>query len=522
MLISRGMIPIFPFRSQYAETHYKFRLPWSPLFRPWPEIFIDAPSLAVPGQTPPVYLVVKDADYFPVKIRSMQISLQFSGKILKQELDFDRSMEENLSFTPLSINWPDQPGLFKVNARIRVENARGKSREFLNANLPGLTAPPLHILRLEAALPYPSGWYAGEMHCHSDYSNDPVEYGAPLQVLQEAGASLGLGFVCVTDHSYDFYYNRRRYMERVDPEANFQAYRQAALRLNARKEALAPTLIPGEEVSCGNHLGENVHLLVPGHAEFIPGLGDGGRRWLNNRPDLEISDVLNRLDSLPGFAAHPRVRVGLLEKLIFRRGRWHEKDLEDSELGHRIGGLQFWNGSRGRDFSEGRAFWVQQLLRGRHLLPIAANDAHGDLNRNTGVKIPLVSLYQGRNHVFGKVRTVVRADNNSISGIQKGFREGEITCTDGPFLNLKLEENTLKLYGKTISEFSKFSKIHLFGARSGDKRESVLNSWEPGTFEFAEAIPLPSSLIYARAEAWTESRKLAITAAVFPGSTRGV
>src|SRR4029079_5405998 len=125
-------------------------------------------------------------------------------------------------------------GHVSVNARITVENRRGKARTFLNSNFPGLAPSPLGIRLLSAPLPYPEGWRGGEMHCHSDYSNDPVEYGAPLAVLQEAAHSLGMGFVLCTDHSYDFYYRKTRYMEATEPEANFAAYRAEALALNTR------------------------------------------------------------------------------------------------------------------------------------------------------------------------------------------------------------------------------------------------------------------------------------------------
>ena len=55
----------------YAETHYKFKRPWSPLYRRWPEIFIDGPSFCVPGISPVFYLVVKDGDLFPIRIRDL-------------------------------------------------------------------------------------------------------------------------------------------------------------------------------------------------------------------------------------------------------------------------------------------------------------------------------------------------------------------------------------------------------------------------------------------------------------------
>ena len=49
---------------RYAETHFKFRLPWSLLYRPWPEIIFDMPFQAVPGIEPTMWIVVRDADRF--------------------------------------------------------------------------------------------------------------------------------------------------------------------------------------------------------------------------------------------------------------------------------------------------------------------------------------------------------------------------------------------------------------------------------------------------------------------------
>src|SRR5690606_35553416 len=148
----------------------------------------------------------------------------------------------------------------------------------------------------------------------------------------------------------------------------------------------------------------NVHLLTFGHGEFLPGLGDGGRRWLDNRPDLQVEAVLERLQGTPAFAAHPQARIGWLARQIFRRGRWEFDDV----LRHpALRGLQFWNGHRGADFRDGYALWRRAMAAGKPFLPIGANDAHGDLNLNRGVKTPLFNLYQSRKHVFGRVRTLV-------------------------------------------------------------------------------------------------------------------
>lgn len=504
-----------PFLLPYAETHYKFKLPWSPLHKPWPEIFVDGPSFCIPGVKPVFYLAVKDADLFPIKVREIEILIQGDGQTRKIVLPLELPLSENLIFLPLDLDFSGLSGSLKLNGRITVEKASGERRIFLNANFPGISPSPLHITLLSSPLPYPAGWHAGELHCHSDYSNDPVEFGAPLKVLQEAGKALGMGYVVCTDHSYDFYYNRKRYMERIDPEANFQAYRREALELN-RLDGQAPILIPGEEVSCGNHLGENVHLLVAGHEGFLPGLGDGGRRWLNNKPDLRIQEVLERLEGTPCFAAHPRSRIGSVERFLFRRGMWHAKDLDSAG---EIQGLQFWNGHRGTDFMEGRSFWVQQLLRGKRLSPIGANDAHGDLNRNIGVKTPLFSLYHSRKHVFGNVRTVVRSEGKTLGSIKLGLASGRLFCTDGPFLDLRQVAEGLRLEGTSSDDYGGLRKVTVLAGKKGEAREFPVREWnweKDGPSGFSETLDIPAGASYVRAEANTHGNRFALTAPVFP------
>ncbi|MDB5105792.1 MAG: hypothetical protein JWP91_3481 [Fibrobacteres bacterium] len=515
------MNKFFPLSLPYAETHYKFKLPWSPLHKRWPEVFLDGPSFCVPGVKPVFYLVLKDADYFPVRVREIELLIQGVGQSRKIRLDLDRDVSENLIFIPLEIDFSGLQGKLSINGRIRVETSKGKSRSFLNSNFPGLPPSPLHLHVLAESLPYPADWHGGELHCHSDYSNDPVEFGAPLSVLQEAGRALGMGYVVCTDHSYDFYYDKRRYMERTDPEENFRNYRAEALELNRLNVPSGGTvLIPGEEVSCGNHLGENVHLLVAGHGDFLPGLGDGGRRWLNNKPDLKVAEVLARLSGTPCFAAHPRSRIGSLERFLFRRGMWHDQDLRITQGDNAIHGLQFWNGHRGRDFSEGRQFWIARLLSGHRISPIGANDAHGDLNRNIGVKTPLFSLYHNRNHVFGHVRTVVHSPEKTIPGIQAGLASGNLFCTDGPFLHLADESGSLRLRGKSTGDFGGFEKITVFSGKTGETKEQSVREWDwkkpgHGPLEVSELVTAPDGASYLRVEARTSGNRFAMTAPVY-------
>jgi hypothetical protein len=59
----------------YAETHFKFKLPWSLLFRPWPEIIFDMAFQAVPGETPVLWIVLRDANRFPVTLEQAKVTI---------------------------------------------------------------------------------------------------------------------------------------------------------------------------------------------------------------------------------------------------------------------------------------------------------------------------------------------------------------------------------------------------------------------------------------------------------------
>ncbi len=462
---------------------------------------------------------MKDADLYPVIIRSLRLNVQDStGRVSSREFTLDWKCDQNLlhrSFSPLG---DKIKGLVRVDGWIIVENPRGKSVQILNHNFPGLAPQPLEIRVLEHSLPYPTGWQAGEMHCHSEFSSDPVEFGAPLELMQKTADSVGLDFVLCTDHSYDFHYRRERYLESCDPEENFQDYRKHVNSLNAAHPSL-PTMVAGEEVSCGNHRGENVHLLVFGPDHFLPGLGDGGRRGFNNRPDFPLGEILDRIAGIPTFAAHPKAKIGWLERKVFRRGQWHDADVVPqrpaSGREHSIRGVQFWNGHLESDYREGKSFWIRQLLSGNRLLPIAANDAHGDFNRNIGVKLPLFSLYQSRNHVFGKVRTVIPSESRETGTLRNAFLGDRCICTDGPFLEIAREGSAIRVRAKSSGDFGGLNSLALYGGRAGENSESMLKDFSlNGAMECEEVFPAPN-LSYARAEVSTRNGRQALTSAVF-------
>ena len=502
--------------SRYAETHYKFRLPWSPLWRPWPEMVVDAPWVAVPGRETPLFLAVHDAHRFPVVLREAKVVVRAGGELHREIVQPDLKLDQPFHWIPLPWPGPETPGQNLVDVAFEVEDSRGRRRRFLNHSLPGLAPTTLEILRLSKDFPAPAGWTSGDLHCHTLWSEDPVEWGGDPATMNRAAACMGMGFWAATDHGYDFAWDHPDWMRPADPIRRFAEFR-ASLPVD---EPGAPVVLPAEEVSCGNAQGRNIHLLLVDHPEYVPGQGDGGRRWLDNRPDLSIPQVLElaRGSGAPAFAAHPRPGIGRLERMVFRRGRW-----EDADLHPGISGLQFWNGGTGDDFRQGMAFWIADLLRGGRRRPIAGNDAHGDLNRATQVKTPLFSLRQSRNHRFGRARTWLRLESPPSRETVRAALAGTCAPTflsDGPFLELRPdrggEGGAMAISAASLDEFGRIDRIRLFGHRRGETREEPLLEASPSTLVYEASFSPEPGTAYVRAELSTSLGFRALTGAVEP------
>jgi hypothetical protein len=494
----------------YAETHYRFRLPWSPLWRDRPEAIVDAPTRVLPGRDVPLFLAVHDAHRFPRRLRGVRVVVRAGGELLKASRDFDLPLDRPFHFLDLPWPGPEIPGPNLVDALFELEDAKGRRARFLNHDLPGVPPTTLVVDRLPAAPALPAGWVCGDLHCHTTWSEDPVEWGGDPQVMRRAAHAMGLDFFSANDHSYDFAWDHPDWMAPADPARRFAAFRR---ELSATDGDGLPLALACEEVSCGNARGRNVHLIVCEHPEYIPGQGDGGRRWLRNRPDLSIGEVLDRasLSDAPAWAAHPRAPMGALQRALFRRGSW-----EDADLDPRLAGLQFWNGRRGTDFSEGRAQWLRSVLRGGSFLPLAGNDAHGDLNRAFQVDIPLVSVRQTTAHRFGHARTWLATDAASPSPDRSGLKRllasrPPVVVSDGPWLSLRAPgaahprarsgSGALELEGAALPGSQGLREARIYGQRAGEAGETLVARFDlAGSPSLSERLPCPAGLRWVRAE----------------------
>lgn len=505
----------------YAETHYKFRLPWSPLHRRLPEMIVDAPWMALRGMDVPLFLCVHDAHRFPVTLRAVRVVVRAGGEMRKVEKTFDLRLDQPFHWIDLPWTGTQDPGENLVDVLFEIETPTGRRRKFVNHNLPTLAPTSLSVLRMSKPLPFPQGWTSGDLHCHTSWSEDPVEWGGDPEVMRRAADCQGLGFWAATDHSYDFAWEHGNWLVKTDPVERFRAFR-ASLPQDVPGRSV---VLPAEEVSCGNRDGRNVHLIVVDHPEYLFGQGDGGRRGFRNHPDLSIGQVLSETakSGAPAIAAHPKPGIGVVQRLMFRRGDWDLPDL----LPH-LHGLQFWNGKPGDDFRHGRALWVADLLRGNRRLPIAGNDAHGDLNRATQVSTPLFGLRQTRSHRFGHARTWIHLDEEPSRQSLRQALSGDTptVLSDGPFLSLRVpgasqsqERCTSGIELKAISpvEFGRIRAVRVYAHIQGTAKEDLLLNASPDAEEWSHRLDLPAGALYLRAEAETTKGHRALTRAVVPG-----
>ncbi|PWJ33179.1 hypothetical protein IE02_2883 [Fibrobacter succinogenes subsp. elongatus] len=526
---------------RYAETHFKFKLPWSLLYKPWPEIIFDAPFQFVPSVEPYLWIVVRDADHFPTTIKNAEIVLKTRTQnaqapdlqlqdapqpdiVICKDLNIE--VREQMKFIPLALG-KIPAGTYEAHCKLTVER-EGKSQTFERWNLSRLKPVPLRFKVLKEMPPIAPGYAAGEMHCHTHYSADHVEYGATPEVLQLAAKAVGLDFVNCTDHAYDFAFTQEDYTKEADsPVPRFQKLREeiAALPVKDENGGDMPLMLAGEEVSAGNSKGENVHMTVLAPEGYLPGLGDCGRYWLENRPTRSIKQILNMTEA-HCFAAHPFQQMGLLEKFVFRRGYWKPEDLQLKNK-HSIRGLQFWNGIRDEGFKLGREFWINELGKGNYLLPIGGNDAHGDLNSMTAVDLPLISLKHTRAHTFGNVRTVIKLDESgakqksplSLADINAAFAADNCYITDGPALWWERDNNGITFHARSNKETGGgFRYVRIYGRRIQNNgklapEEEVMIGSQVATPDHADIPVATLGFAYVRAECETATGKFALTSA---------
>ncbi len=343
-------------------------------------------------------------------------------------------------------------------------------------------------------------WFYGDTHYHSAYTNDIKEFGGALPAVRQAGQSVGLDWLVITDHSCDL----------DDSDEGYTL----PLRWDRLKAELASAGISdgdfrcllGEEITLLGDAGYPLHMLAfGGMDDMVEGafLQTDADNFLSDLARLAVERILAASKGYPAdtpqrlfgdqhplpdvlamlppdalaFAAHP------FDIAQVPPARWGKVDLAQP----RLTGYEFWNG-RVRAKGDKATFnpfaldpwndedklqeadkdriaklrqqaqkkWDPQLQRGVREWPagterpswrpvfIGGSDAHCDFNYHVGWAWDYTKFNVDDN-ALGRVRTAVflldhtTAAVPQVGDILSAIEKGACAVTDGPLLDFRLE-----------------------------------------------------------------------------------
>lgn len=505
----------------YAEIHYKFKLIPSRYCIKAPEIIADVPLRVSPGSDLLILILVKDAHLFPVKIETVTVHIS-GGNGPKRVASFN--LERNITEPWWQrILWIprhyEDSGWREIKVSFII-NLLGRTQLFEADNYPLTQHRPFRCYFANELLPGTANYYTGDLHTHSNYTSDQVEFGAPPIAIAQMAKSMGHHFSAVTDHSYDLDDEFENYLKNDAALKKWKVFLTEVRFCNTQFKDFV--MIPGEEVSCGNKNGQNVHLLVFNNQDFIPGAGDSGEKWLRTKPDLSVAEITNNghINSLY-FAAHPEMPVPFLQRLLLRRNNWRWQDYQHTKLN----GLQIWNGHID-GMNDGRRSWIKLLLNGQKKFIIAGSDAHGNFNRFRQIGMPHLYMHEhGDFHLYGQQRTTACIKGKlNLQNLLAALKNGATSITAGPFLTItgsKFGEEVKSIMGESFYggpasleitaystvEFGSLARIILFRGDFGAENERVVldETFSSKIFHFQTQWPLPPASengSYYRAEVY--------------------
>ncbi|MCD4817403.1 MAG: CehA/McbA family metallohydrolase [Candidatus Cloacimonetes bacterium] len=475
---------LIPLIFSYAEIHYHLKYLYPKYFQKQPEIIADVPFRICknPDNILPILYIIKDADLFPIEIIQIEVIIKTSAEVIKQKFQINEQISQKYHSNLLYLNIPELQSEQEIALTVifQIIDSNLKYCTIINDNFKGLAFNPFRCYISETALPYPNHWYAGEPHYHSNFTDDQVEFGADIHSTKIMGKALGLKWLFITDHSYDLDDCEDNYLVN-DP--NIGKWKKLDREVKNESEEDFK-IIRGEEVSIGNNLNQNVHLLAINHTELIEGKGDSAEKWFDNKPQRQLHEI-RKLQSKNNIfiAAHPFEKISWIQKLTLNRGNWDIDDLKQSGVNF----LQLINSNNFKDIKKQISNWARLLLQGHQFYLIAGNDAHGNFNVMRQIKLPFLKLFHSYDQIFGKFHTVFHySQNNPIQGL----KNREVFVSNGPFLNFfligksnkkypigsffKEKKATLNFEAKTSLEFGEIKIIKLFIGDFKENREKKL------------------------------------------------
>ncbi|MBU1922632.1 CehA/McbA family metallohydrolase, partial [Patescibacteria group bacterium] len=384
-------------------------------------------------------------------------------------------VDVNSAILPVTVTFSiEKTRLQTVNGKVKI-----KGKLFTNY-YQTFETDTIEIITNTDTVPKLTDYYCGDTHYHSSYTNNPTEYGGPINETKKVAKAIELDWITTTDHSFDLNDTPDKWSSFVD-ECN---------QIDEKFKCLV-----GEEVSChisgtyrpfnaySHFLGYNIGEYILGD-EFEDGLG------LNNILCRNINDHVEYMGGF-GYVAHPMHGDGD----PFRH-TWKDFSLNYT-------GLQIWNGvpPYHDEILSGLRMWQsllsEHLSSGRRVFVEGGNDAHGDFNSR-----------------FGKVRTCCYMEDFTKDNVFDALKNGRCYMTDGPALSFKVNDaligemltvNTgeavnLSFTWKSTPEFGFIEKIFIYKGAAGVDEEVV---WKVNAS--LETPDAPKTMMYSgEVEEWLQ------------------
>jgi hypothetical protein len=474
------------------------------------DFIMDAPWRVIDQNTPiPVTIIIKDCDTDDVRdLHWVRIWDETSGNTILWDHDFndeeigDDASEHNYwtYITKVTEGHPSLPN----GTALTPSNLGYTTGDHINLKVEiyyrddWFNYTETRHLRVHVGsgpFPWPSGWYGGDIHYHTMYTNNIYEYGAPLPAVKQTAIAMGLHWLTATDHSCDLdetgdgtysYATQQWEYTLQDVGGTFTDYRNVAshgsswgglgadvadldcseFRLYRAVELNMASIDPSS-------MDKTLHCLVY-NDDYIhsPDSGAPGERPVS--PTL-----LSGLDQITGngfaYSAHPLSDLSG-EFLGFDFGTngsvWGMTDITQALTRESFRGLQIFNtrstvtslnqNNPWSDFDGGNAIdnpYPNELLGGialwddfiatdiasgspRKLFLAGGSDAHGDFNYSTHMSLDDFA----EDNAIGKVQTVAFVPGAwspgnlpPVESLLAAYRAGQTVATDGPFLEIGID-----------------------------------------------------------------------------------
>ena len=344
----------------------------------------------------------------------------------------------------------------------------------------------VHVGR--GAYPWPDGWYGGDTHYHTMYTNNTAEFGAPLPAVAMTAEAVGLHWLTTTDHSCDldetgdgsFSYATTHWEYTIQDENGTQTVYRDVMGFGSSWDSLGDDVAGLDSGSLrlyravelnsssvdGNSYEKTLHGLFYNDA-YISSPLSGAIGESPVTPTLPSA-----LSQLSGggfaYAAHPVSELGAL----VNGAVWGDEDIATA-LGYEVfRGLEAFNTRATRYSSDQNNPWADfdagvlpdnphpdELLEGvtlwdeylranldpvRKVFLAGGSDAHGDFNYGSYLSLDNYA----NDNAIGKVQTVVFVPGPYAPGnlppmadILAAYRAGRSVVTDGPFVETGVDEN---------------------------------------------------------------------------------